>query len=373
MQIPYHHPAWIEVDLVQFKKNILAIKAHIGKARLCLPVKANAYGHGIVPMAQAAQKYGVDYLAVSCLQEGLLLRKAQISIPILVLGAIHEDQIADLIEHDLEFTISSKFKAELVYQKMKVLNKECKIHVEVETGMQRTGLRCESAEKLIEYINQLNGFQIIGIYSHMASADIKDHPFAHLQILEFKNFIAKIRDKIHYPFIAHIANSGGVCYFIDSLFDMVRPGLLAFGYFDKQESGPLNQVAPFFSLKAKISYFKVVAAGKGISYSHTYVTEKETRVITIPVGYGDGYRRMLSNKSDILHRGKRYKISGNICMDQFMVDIQNNEAFIGDEIVLIGEQGEEVITVQQIAKLCETITYEILCAFTERIPRVYLN
>ena len=204
MQIPYHHPAWIEIDLKQFKKNILAIKKHIGHSKLCLPVKANAYGHGLIPIAKAAQDYGVDYLAVSCLQEGVILRQAKISIPILVLGAIHEDQISDLIEYDLEFTIGSKFKADLVAKQKKDTDKECKIHIEIETGMQRTGLRTESAEKLIDHINQLTGFKIIGIYSHLAFADIKDHQFTHIQLAEFKNFIEKMRKKIPHNFIAHI-------------------------------------------------------------------------------------------------------------------------------------------------------------------------
>lgn len=371
MQIPFSHPAWIEIDLVQFQRNITAIKKFISKSKLCLPVKANAYGHGLVPIAKAAEKFGVDYLAVSCSQEGVLLRQANIQLPILVLGAIHEGQIPDLIEYNLEFTIGSKFKADLVEKQAKNLKKPCKIHIEVETGMQRTGLRCDSAEKLIDHIIQSKNFELVGIYSHMATADMQNNEFAQKQIFQFQDFITQVRHKTKLQFIAHIANSGGVCYYPQSHFDMVRPGLLAFGYFEKQNS--LNEIAPFFSLKAKVAYFKVVPPNSGISYSHTYTTKNETRIITIPVGYGDGYRRCLSNKGEVLLRGKKYKVSGNICMDQFMVDIGKDEAYIGDEVVLIGKQEKNEISVHEIALKCDTIDYEVLCAFNERIPRVYLE
>jgi alanine racemase len=373
MLIPYSHPAWIEIDLDQFKKNIQAVKNHLQGQKLCLPVKANAYGHGLVPLAQHAQKFGVDYLAVSCLQEGVLLRESQIHIPILVLGAIHEDQIPHLIAHNLEFTLSSKYKSDLVLKHAKELNKICLVHIEVETGMQRTGMRCETAEKLIAELSSSEHCRIAGIYSHMATADIENDSFAQKQVALFSQFIQSIREKYQIDFLAHLANSGGVCYLPSSHFDMVRPGLLIFGYFQPQASPFLKEIAPFFSLKAKVAYFKVVSSGSGISYNHTYVTKDQTRVITVPVGYGDGYRRCLSNIGAVLLRGKKHTISGNVCMDQFMVDIGHEEAYVGDEVVLIGRQENQVITVQDVSRLCQTIPYEVLCSFNERIPRIYVS
>ena len=372
MLIPYSHPAWIEIDLKQFEKNISLVKKHLQGTRLCLAVKANAYGHGLIPMAKAAQEFGIDYLAVSCLQEGVLLREANINIPILVLGAIHEDQIPHLIQLNLEFTVSSKFKAELVQKQAKLLQKKCKIHLEIETGMQRTGLRPESAEKLISELINCKYCELVGVYSHMATSDTENHEFAHKQINLFKNFIESIRETFKINFIAHMGNSGAICSYPESYFDMVRPGILLFGYFNKQTKPFLKDIAPFFSLKAKVSYFKVVEKNSGISYNHTYVTKEKTRVITVPVGYGDGYRRCLSNTAEIILRGKKYFISGNVCMDQFMVDIGQNESYIGDEVVLIGKQENCEITVQEIALLCNTIPYEVLCLFNERIPRIYL-
>jgi alanine racemase len=322
-------------------------------------VKANAYGHGLVGIAKASHGL-IDCLGISCLQEGVTLRKAGITIPILVLGAIHEDQVDDLVRFDLEFTISSKFKADLVAKK---LHAKCRVHLEVETGMQRTGVRCSTAIQLIQHLKTLSCFEVVGVYSHLATSDNPNDPTALKQIQDFQNLID------HPPFrglIAHIANSGGVAHYPESHFDMVRPGLMVYGY------STLAGLAPCFSLKSKVSYFKVVPSGSGISYGHTYRTKKETRIVTVPIGYGDGYRRALSNRGEVLIRGKRFPIAGTICMDQFMVDVGDSEVYVGDEVVLIGRQGNQEIKLTEIADLCDTIPYEVLCLLNERIPRFFL-
>lgn len=355
------HPAWIEIDLWQFKKNIQVIRSWIGERRFCLPVKANAYGHGLVPVAQAAVQAGVDCLAVSCLAEGVKLRRAGIQIPILVFGAIHEEQVGDLIELGLEFSISSKFKADLVAARCRGT---CRVHLEVDTGMQRTGVRCSTALELFAHLKKLGCFEVAGIYSHLATGDAPGDPVAEKQIGLF-------RELLEHPvfhgekLIAHLANSNGVLHYPSSYFDMVRPGLLVYGY------GGKEGIAPCFSLKSKVSFFKVVAAGEGISYGHTYVTKRQTRIATVPVGYGDGYQRALSNRGSVLIRGRKIPIAGTVCMDQFMVDVGDGEAYVGDEAVLIGKQGDQEISLMEVAHLCGTIPYEILCLFNERIPRIY--
>lgn len=364
------HPSWIEIDLVQFRQNISIIRKQIGSALFCLPIKANAYGHGLIPIAKEAQKEKVDYLAVAHLSEGEQLRKAGIKIPILVLGAIHEDQIKDLIEYDLEFSISSKFKADLVAQKMKGMNKSCKVHLEVDTGMQRTGVRASTSIDLMNYMYSHECFNIRGVYSHFATSDRRDDPVAKRQFALFSDL------KRHPTFasktlIWHLANSGGTLFYPEAHFDMVRPSLLAFGYMPQGAPQEYQGIAPCFSLKSKISYFKVVSEGEGISYGHSFVTKKQTRVVTVPIGYGDGYRRSLSNKGSVLIRGACHPIVGTICMDQLMVDIGDKEAYVGDEVVLIGKQGDQEITINEIADLCDTIPYEVLCFFNDRIPRVY--
>lgn len=356
------HPSWIEVDLIQFKKNISIIRNFIGDKLICLPIKANAYGHGLCGIAVAAEEAGVDYLAVAHLQEGIVLRGAGVTLPILVLGAIHEDQIVDLLHYNLEISISSMYKAKLVAEVCNKTKQTCKIHIEVDTGMQRTGVRPNTAGELLLYAQKAGCFEIRGVYSHLARADEPSDPFTHCQIETFRALLSTFAG---HSFIAHLANSGGVLFYPDSHFDMVRPSFLTFGYH------PLPGIAPCFSLKTKISYFKVVEAEQGISYGHSHVTAKKTRIVTLPIGYGDGYRRCLSNRAEVLIRGKRFPIVGAICMDQCMVDIGETEAFVGEEVVLIGRQGDGEIPLEEIAALCDTIPYEILCSFNDRLPRVY--
>lgn len=365
------HPSWVEIDLIQFKKNIALIRRFIGDSLFCLPIKANAYGHGLCPIAKAAAEAGVDYLAVAHLQEGIELRRANIKLPILVLGAIHEDQISDLLHYKLEFSISSIYKAKLVAEVCKKIDLKCSVHLEVDTGMQRTGVRPESAPALLQFLEGSGCFEVKGVYSHLASAERPQDPLAISQIgifqalLETPPFAGK-------QFIRHLANSGGTLFYPEAHFDMVRPSFLTFGYILKDAPENFLGIYPCFSVKTKISYFKVVEAQKGISYGHSHVTTQKTRIVTIPIGYGDGYRRALSNRAEVLIRGKRYPIVGAICMDQCMVDIGEDEAFVGEEVVLIGRQGEGEIPIEEIAGLCDTIPYEILCSFNDRLPRVYL-
>ena len=226
--------------------------------------------------------------------------------------------------------------------------------------MQRTGVRCSTAIDLIQHLRAQECFDVVGVYSHLASSDHPNDPIAKKQLDAF----SALTKQPHFEgLIWHIANSGGVLHFPSSHQTMVRPGLLSFGY------GSLT--SPCFSLKAKVAYFKVVEKGEGISYGHTYITQKRTRIVTIPIGYGDGYRRALSNKGAVLIRGKRFPIAGAVCMDQFMVDVGDHEVYVGDEVVLIGKQGNEEIGLEEMARLCDTIPYEILCAWNDRIPRYY--
>jgi alanine racemase len=365
------HPAWIEVDCNQLKSNIALIKNHIGNSLLCLVVKANAYGHGLCSIGKMAQDAGVDYLGVAHLQEGVELRQSGIDIPILVLGAIHEDQILDFIHFNLEFTISSSFKANLVANVCEKNQRKCRVHLEIDTGMQRTGVRPSTASSLLEQVRRHRCFTIAGIYSHLATADHPDNPFALEQIHAFKQLIRNLQLDSGTPVVLHIANSSGTVFFPQAHLDMVRTSLIAFGYPPDNAPSSWSSLSPCLSLKAKISYFKVVAQGEGISYGHTYRTKQQTRIVTVPVGYGDGYRRCLSNRGCVLIRGRRFPIVGTICMDQFMVDIGDQEAYVGDEVVLIGKQGSECISLMEIAALCDTIPYEILCGFNQRIPRFY--
>lgn len=369
------HPTYIYVDVYTLRNNIIAIKKFIGnKTKICLPVKANAYGHGLIGVAKNTEDL-VDYLAVSCLDEGKQLRDNLINIPILVFGAFDEEQIVELIENSLEVTISSLYKARLVVGVCEQLGKSCKIHLKIDTGMRRVGVRPESVSELIIFIQEHNCLKLTGIYSHFAASEDLSTELTANQILIFDKIVNDVK-KIYPNIIAHIANSGGVYYHLNSHYDMVRPGLLSYGYFpsDKVTIKPLDVIRPCFKLTTRVVYFKVIPEQSGISYNHRYKTTQQSRIITIPIGYGDGFRRGLSNQVSALVNGKRYPIVGNICMDLSMIDLgADGEAYVGDEVVLIGSQGEAEIKIEELAIILNTIIYEILVGFNERIPRIYLN
>ncbi len=365
------HPAWIEIDLDQFRKNLSIVKSAVGGARLCLPIKANAYGHGLVEIAKAAAQASVDYLAVAHVKEAIDLREAGVVTPIIVLGAIHEDQIADLLKYDLEFSLSSAYKARLVAAWCERLRSVARVHLEVDTGMQRTGMRPQTAVDLFADLKKSTWFDIVGVYSHLATGNSPDDAVALKQI---EKFSIMRQDAVFSDqnILFHLASSSATQHLPSAYFDMVRPALLCFGYPLGNAKALFRDIAPCFSLKARVAYFKVVEEGEGISYGHTFHAPRRTRIVTVPVGYGDGFRRALSNRGSVLIRGRRYPIVGTICMDQFMVDVGSDSVFVGDEVVLIGKQGDESITLKEVADLCETIPYEVLCQFNDRIPRRYI-
>jgi len=367
----FNYSSWIEIDLKQFKKNISLLKAYIGKTLFCLAVKANAYGHGLIEISKIAQEQKIDYLAVANLLEGIKLRKANINLPILVLGTFLENQITDFIKYDLEITISSFFKANIVKEYCLKHDKKCKIHLKIDTGMRRIGIRSDTGLEFYKYLKNENCFIIKGIFSHFACAKEKNHPVNRVQIKDFNDFLEKI--KPNKSVICHLANSPAICNIKSCFKDMVRLGALPYGCYTKEVPDELKEIKSIFSVKSKVSFYKVVKENEGISYSHTYITKNQTKILTIPMGYGEGLPRILSNKGKVLINGKRYPIAGNICMDQFMVDIGMDKAFIGDEVVLIGKQLNEEIEIKEITDLCNTVSGEILCSFNERLPRIYIN
>jgi alanine racemase len=368
------HDTYIEINQSKLIHNILSIRNFISQynqnLKICVPVKANAYGHDIKLVTKILEPYA-DYFAVALISEAKLLRDIGIKTPILVFGAYSDIQIQELVNNnDIEITISSMHKARLIHDYCKLHNKLVKVHIKIDTGMLRIGVKPSSAKELIDYIfYQCPQIHLIGVYSHLANSENKDDDFTYEQIRKYTK-IAKYVKSLDAGIICHLANSGGVLNYPSSYFDMVRPGILTYGYFPSTISDYPISIYPILSLKSRISYFKVVEKGSGVSYNHTYFTTQDTRIVTIPIGYGDGYRRCLSNIGSVIIRHKLYKISGNICMDMLMVDIGDNEAYVGDEVILIGSDGIYHITVEDLARICNTIVYEILCGFNMRIPRI---
>jgi alanine racemase len=333
-------------------------------------VKADAYGHGLVPVARRLTDAGVDYFGVASIDEGIKLRQNGISLPILVLGPILKNDIAPLFEYGLVPTVCDESLASALAQKARQAGGKIKVHIKVDTGMGRIGVLHHDAQRLVENIYRMKHLVTEGIFTHFAFADLNPD-FTHHQIDLFEALIAKLRQAgIRIPLV-HAANSLGIIDYKRSHFNLVRPGIVIYGLYPKE--GIKIKLKPVLSLKTKVVFVKKVPAGSGISYGHAYVTKKPTNIVTLPIGYGDGYPRNLSNLAPVLIAGRRFKVSGRICMDQIMVDVGKLKVRAGDEVVLIGAQGSAKVSAEELAGLCDTIPYEIVCGLGSRIPRVYIG
>lgn len=364
-------PTRIVVDLDALAGNLRAIRNHVGVPVMAI-LKANAYGHGLVPVARHLQAQGAEQLGVAFVEEGMALRRAGINLPILVLGGILGRQATQLIQHDLEITVSSLDKLHKVEEAAQALGRKAIIHLKVDTGMERIGVHSYSCGPMIEAAVASPWCIVKGIYSHLACADDPQSPMSRQQLERFQEACAHF-SRIGAPMpIRHLANSGGVLHFPETWLDMVRPGIMLYGVLPDPGAHRSVDVRPALSLYSQVVYFKVVRGGQSVSYGATWVAPHATRVVTVPIGYGDGYPRALSNRGQVLIRGQRFSIVGRVCMDQFMVDLgTDGTAYNGDDVVLIGQQGGEAIRVEDVAERADTIAYEILTRLNERIPREY--
>lgn len=367
-------PAAMTVDLDRLAGNLRVLKAAAGGAKVMAVVKANAYGHGLERCARHLEAHGADMLGCAYLEEGIILRRAGVRIPVLVFGGLLADQVKAYIEHDLDITASSLSKLEQIERTAAALKRRARVHLKIDTGMERLGVHHYSAETLLRRVLTLQWCDVTGIFSHFARAEEDDPAFTRLQLerfLECADFFP--RHGLPTP-VRHIANSAGLLRHPESRLDLVRPGIALYGVTPGPGVELPAGIAPVMSLSTKVVYFKVVRAGAGVSYGHTWAPARDTRVITLPVGYGDGYPRALSNRAEVLVRGRRCRQVGVVCMDQMMVDLgPGGEAYNGDEAVLVGEQEGERITVEDLARLANTIPYEILTGLNARIPRKYVG
>jgi len=366
-------PTRIVVDLDALAGNLRAIRSRVGVPVMAI-LKANAYGHGLVPVARHLQAQGADRFGVAFVEEGIALRRAGIHLPILVLGGILGRQAGLLIEHDLELTVSSIDKLHKVEAAAQALGRKAAIHLKIDTGMERIGVHSETCAPFIEAAVASRWCKVEGIYSHLACADDSDAPMTALQLERFRSACDHFT-RLGAPMpTRHLANSGGILHFPDTWLDMVRPGIVLYGVLPDPQSRRTIDVRPALELRSQVVYFKVVHAGRPVSYGATWAPPADTRIVTVPLGYGDGYPRALSNRGQVLIRGRRLPIVGRVCMDQFMVDLgPDGTAYNGDEVVLIGRQGDEAIRVEDLAACADTIGYEILTRLNERIPREYVG
>ena len=362
-------PCYAEINIENLKNNLLIVKSKSNGKKIMAVVKANAYGHGSIEVSKTLIENGVDYLAVATLEEALLLRKEFKYIPILILGPIYDDEIDNAIQNNISITVSNKEHANKINHQASLLKEKAIVHIAIDTGMRRIGVQTDfGIDKCIDEINSIlnmDELNIEGIFTHFASSDSKDISFMNTQFNLFKDIINKINYKFKY---IHCSNSSAIEFFNDSLFNMVRPGLILYGYSSRNESNIKDNLKPILNWKCKISNLKTVEAFKSIGYSQNYVTSRNSRIATIPVGYADGYNRLLSNKGIVFVNKMPCRIVGNICMDQCMIDVTNlKECNIGDIVELLNED----FNAENIANMCDTIPYEILCNISSRVPRVY--
>jgi alanine racemase len=365
-------PTVVEVSLARLTENFRAIQAAVAPAAVMPIVKANAYGHGLVAVARHLVGLGAASLGVAFLEEAVALREAGVRLPILVMGGIFGDQIPVFLRHGLSLTASSIDKLRHIEETARELGVTAKVHLKIDTGMERIGVHYYSAQGLLARAAECRHCVVEGIYSHFANADAADLSSARLQLSRFLDVLAWYDTHGVAPPVRHIANSGAVLQLPESHLDLVRPGILLYGVYPSADVPRTIAVRPALSWKSRVVYFKVVQPGHPVSYGSTWQTEHPARVVTIPVGYGDGYFRALSNVAQVIIRGKRYPVVGRVCMDQTMVNIEWETAYNGDQVVLIGADGGERITCEDLAEWAGTIPYEVLTNINTRVPRVYV-
>lgn len=372
-----YYRVYAAIDLDAICHNISEIKKLVGPDTKIMPViKADGYGHGAVPVAKALNKIGVDGFAVAIIEEGIALRKQGITKPILILGYTSEYQYASLIQHEIEQTVFSYEMAEAISKFAVTMKKEARIHIKVDTGMNRIGFKpTEESVGQIQRIQKLPNIKIQGIFTHFACADEEDKTSARHQKEMFDRFVSKLEEKgIKIP-VKHVSNSAAIMDLRECRMDMVRSGIITYGLYPSEEvDKSAIDLKPALSLISHVIYVKEVGPGEGVSYGSTFVTDRKTRIATIPVGYADGYPRALSSRGRVIIRGQYAPIIGRICMDQFMVDVTDIEGVsVMDRVTLVGTDGDKNITVEEAADLAGSFNYEFVCGIGKRVPRVYFQ
>lgn len=366
---------YAEINLDAMCSNVSQALERMKPAKLMAIIKTDAYGHGAVRSAKALDEIGVYAFGVATPGEALELRRAEIKNPILILGYVFEEYFDRMIENDIDLALFDLNTAKLLNSHAEKLGKKARAHIKADTGMGRIGFQpCDESAEIIKEIAALNNIEIDGMFTHFACADSKDKASVNRQIERFTNFVAKVKSEgVSLP-IVHCYNSASIVDFDKPLFDMVRCGIITYGLEPSDEVSKTNiKLQKVMSIKSHVAYVKKVGAGFTVSYGSTYVTDKETEIATIPVGYGDGYPRTLSNKGMVLIGGHFAKIIGRVCMDQFMVDVTGLGVSRGDEVILMGSDGENSITAEEIGDLSGRFNYELVCDINKRVPRVYIK
>jgi len=382
---------WVEVDLDHFARNLAAIRTHVARAgsdapasvsragslgRACdilLVVKADAYGHGAVEIAEAAEREGVAHFGVATLHEGIQLREAGCRRPIVVLSPLLPSEIGEAIAHDLDPTISDEDFGRAFSAAAGRVDRPLRFHVEIDTGMGRTGVRDERADEFIAALAALPGLRLASVFTHFPDADAADLEFSHAQVVRFRAALERLAARgVHAPRV-HASNSAGALNLPEARFDGVRVGLLAYGYHPPNAHVTLP-LAPVMAFKSRLVQVRDLPAGTPVSYGRSYVTRRASRIGVVAAGYGHGLSWLLSNRGHMLVGGVRVPIAGRVTMDLTMIDITEvPDACVGDEVVLFGHQAGGSILLEEVAAWSETLPYEIMCTIGKRVARIYVS
>lgn len=367
--------SWAEIDLDALAENFEHIKGLLyPKTKVLAVVKANAYGHGAVACAKTLLAAGADYLGVATLDEAMQLRRADVAAPILILGYTAPEEAECLVREHITPTVYSLAFAEALSAAAVRLQKRAPMHLKINTGMERIGFDVTDVKTILQ-VCRLPGLETEGIFTHLACADEADSSNVHTQFTRFTDVIQALRVAgINIP-LQHILNSAGIFDFPEYQLTMVRPGIILYGYYPSEyihrERAALR---PVMSVKTQVIHLHKVIAGSGISYGWSYVAPHDMMVATVPIGYADGYKRLLSGKVCMLADGQRVPVLGKICMDQCMIDVSSvHTIHVGDVITVLGQENQSSVTADELAKLCQTISYEIVSTIGTRIPRLYLK
>ena len=364
-----------DIDLDAVRYNIETIQAlNPSDRKTLLVIKADAYGHGAVSFAK---EFGdlADYFGVACIDEGVELRRAGITKPILILGNTDEEDFETAIENDITMAVYDADKCRMLSDTALKLGRKAKVHIKADSGMSRIGFQCsEDGVKEAEKLLYMDGLDIEGIFTHFAKADYIDKKDALKQREAFTGFIDALTEKGFIFRLKHIDNSAGAMELHSKGFDMMRLGIVIYGLEPSEEMDKSVVLQPAMTLKAHITHIKTLEPGRGISYGWTYVTDRPRRVATVSAGYADGYPRSQSNIGRVIIRGKYAPILGRVCMDQFMVDVTDiPEADLRDEVILFGTDGILSIPVEEVAEPANSFNYELVCNVARRVPRVYFK
>lgn len=363
---------WAEVNLQTLKENFIKLQAYT-RSEMMPIVKADAYGHGVIPVVKTLQACGVKRFGVALLQEALEVKAEFPELTVMVIGATELDQLDALVKAEIIPAIFHLSQAQALSEAAVKQNKTVRLHIKVDTGMNRIGFKEQDLAEIIK-ISALPNLFIEGIFTHFATADIRDLSFAREQLNRFQDCYDNLKTAGLTIPIRHAANSAAIIQFPESHFELVRPGISLYGLTPSVQIGGNVGLEPVMSWKAKVSHVQSIKTGETVSYGRTFQAAYPSRIATIPVGYADGLRRALSNQGEMIVQGTRSMMVGRVCMDQTMLEVTKIPGVqVGDVVTILGKDGHDQITATEMAEWLGTISYEVVCGISKRVPRVYLN